>query len=219
MLASTMDHIVIGANHLHIETARLENTLNSTFLSGGKHDLMATHNRLLKLQDNIYLEVIAVDPEAYSKTNASRRPRWFSLDNKFIQERLARAAQPLTWVVAVSDIEAAKSKCDYDPGEIIEVSRDQLKWRLTVPTNGGLIEEGILPSLIEWPEGRNPAHLMADSGVSLESLVVSHPEPERISSSLEKLNFEGPLKVITGTKSLSFHFLRADGHVEIVDEN
>ena len=219
MLASSIDHIVIGANHLHIETARLENTLNSTFLGGGKHDLMATHNRLLKLQDSIYLEVIAVDPEARPKTNVSRRHRWFSLDSKITQERLARAAQPLTWVVAVSDIEAAKSKCDYDPGEIIEVSRDHLKWRLTVPTDGSLSEEGILPSLIEWPEGRNPAHLMADSGVRLKSLVVSHPEPKRISSLLEKLNFGGPLKVIRGTKSLSFHFLRTDGHIKVIEEN
>ena len=216
MLTSTMDHIVIGAKNLQIGAAQLENTLSVSFLSGGKHALMATHNKLLKLQASIYLEVIAIDPEAYPKDETRRAHRWFSLDSKKTQQRLARAAQPLTWVVSVSDIEAAKSKCDYDPGEIIEVSRDRLKWRLTVPTDGSLREDGILPSLIEWPEGRNPSHLMAESGVRLKNLMVSHPEPERILATLEKLNFKGPLKVATGTKSLAFHFLKANGKGAII---
>ena len=211
-----MDHIVIGANNLHIETAKLENTLSTKFLGGGKHSLMRTHNKLLKLQDSIYLEVIAVDHEASQKNNACKEQRWFSLDTKLTKQRLARAAQPLTWVVAVSDIEAAKSECDYNPGEIIEVSRDHLKWRLTVPADGSLSEEGILPSLIEWPNGQNPAYLMTESGVRLESLVVSHPEPERISTSLKNLNFEGPLKIVAGTKSISFHFVRADGNGVVI---
>ncbi len=216
MLTSTMDHIVIGANKLHIETAQLENTLNASFLDGGKHLLMATHNKLLRLQDSIYLEVIAIDPEAHSQKMISGRQRWFSLDSQFTQQRLARAAQPLTWVVSVSDIEAAKSECEYDPGEIIEVSRDHLKWRLTVPNDGSLREEGILPSLIEWPEGQNPSNIIAKSGVRLENLLVSHPEPERIMAMLEKLNFKGPLKVVTGIKSLAFHFLKADGNSIII---
>ena len=216
MLTSTMDHIVIGANDLHIETAQLEKTLNAPFLGGGKHALMATHNKLLRLQDSIYLEVIAVDPEATLKKEINRKQRWFSLDTKSTQQRLARAAQPLTWVVSVSDIEAAKSKCDYDPGEIIEVSRDHFNWRLTVPNDGTLREDGVLPSLIEWPEGQNPSHLMAESGVRLENLLISHPEPERFRTTLKKLNFKGPLKVITGKKGLTFHFRKANGNDAII---
>ena len=44
--------------------------------AGGKHAHMGTHNRLLSLGD-LYLEVIAPDPEAPRPA----WPRWFDLDN------------------------------------------------------------------------------------------------------------------------------------------
>ena len=61
----------------------------------------------------------------------------------------------------VGMILAASSPCDCD----------DLQWRLTVADDGALAENGILPILIEWPDGRNPAHRMADSLVRLSRLV------------------------------------------------
>lgn len=40
-----------------------------------------THNRCLGMEDGIYLEVIAVDPEAPPPS----RPRWFGLDDPSMQ--------------------------------------------------------------------------------------------------------------------------------------
>ena len=211
MLISTLDHIVVGAKELNSGTAQLKILLDCEFLAGGKHTLMATHNSLLKLQKDIYLEVIATDPDACPANPIDGRKRWFALDAKSTQDKLARTAQPLTWVIAVSDIEYAKSKCGYDPGEIIEVSRGDLKWRLTVPADGSLIEEGVLPSLIEWPKGQNPANHLPESGVGIKSLVISHPNPERILDTLEKLKFSGPVETITGERGLEFNFVKANG--------
>lgn len=47
-----------------------------------------THNRCLGMEDGIYLEVIAVDPEAPPPS----RPRWFGLDDPFMQVGLGKAA-------------------------------------------------------------------------------------------------------------------------------
>ena len=64
MIQSTIDHIVIGAADLEKATKRVENLIKADFSTGGKHPLMATHNRLIKLQNSIYMEVISIDPSA-----------------------------------------------------------------------------------------------------------------------------------------------------------
>ena len=49
--------------------------------------IMGTHNKLLKLQSNIYLEVIANNPNV-SKPS---RQRWFSLDESGIKEKIKKS--------------------------------------------------------------------------------------------------------------------------------
>ena len=94
-----IDHIVIGAASLYL-TARIEQQFGAAFGGGGKHPMMATHNRLLKLQDDVYCEVIAVDP--YATTG---RPRWFSLDTPQTKIKLRAGPRPLCWAWSVSDIQ------------------------------------------------------------------------------------------------------------------
>ena len=43
---------------------------------------MGTHNRVLGMAGGMYLEVIAIDPDA------AARPRWFGLDEPAMRERL-----------------------------------------------------------------------------------------------------------------------------------
>ena len=75
-MASRFDHVVIGAAQLGDAAAIVEARLGATLTGGGKHPLMATHNRLMRLADG-YLEVIAIDPDA----PAPDRARWYELDN------------------------------------------------------------------------------------------------------------------------------------------
>jgi len=142
MIQSTIDHIVIGAADLEKATKRIEQFLKANFSSGGKHPLMATHNRLIKLQKSIYMEVISIDPSATMPQYSGQKKRWFSLDSQSTKRRLSLAPQPLCWVAAVDNIEQAVSHCGYNPGKIIEVTRDDLRWRLTVPENGKLSFDG-----------------------------------------------------------------------------
>jgi hypothetical protein len=203
-LKSIIDHIVIGAEYLDKAKFQIETLLDAEFCGGGKHPLMATHNSLLKLQENIYMEVISIDPDALPASGAAGRPRWFSLDSEVTRAKLNQTPQPLCWVLSVANIETAKLRCGYDPGEIIEVTRDDLKWRLTVPKDGSLIEEGVLPSLIEWPAGRNPADQMPESKITLNRLLLSHPHPNEIRAILLKLGVDGPVEVVLGKKCVIF---------------
>ena len=99
-MRSVIDHIVCGCEFLDRGTAHLEHVIGKNFVVGGKHDLMATHNRLLKLQDSIYFEAIAIDHGAAQKHGDISRKRWFSLDEDRTKQRLAGSPRPLR-VVAV----------------------------------------------------------------------------------------------------------------------
>jgi len=71
-----IDHLVVCAESLEEGAAFVEAKLGVAMSAGGKHALMGTHNRLLSLGAEAYLEVIAIDPEA----GPPGRARWFGLD-------------------------------------------------------------------------------------------------------------------------------------------
>ena len=201
---AVIDHLVFGCDHLQNGTSFLEQTLGVGFSGGGKHTLMATHNRLLKLQDSIYFETIAIDHEAVQIHGGIGRKRWFSLDEDLTKQRLAQSPRPLTWVVAVDDIYDAASKCGYDAGKITTMTRGDLEWMLTIAENGTLVEDGLLPSFIQWPGGRNPANKLPESGTRLQRLILQCPQPDAIGQSIAKLGIDGPVEVRPGSANLIF---------------
>ena len=201
---AVIDHLVFGCDDLQDGTSFLEQTLGVSFSGGGKHTLMATHNRLLKLQDSIYFEAIAIDHEAVQKHGNIGRKRWFSLDEDRTKERLAQSPRPLTWVVAVDDIYDAASKCGYDAGKITAMTRGDLEWMLTIAENGTLVEDGLLPGLIQWPGGRNPANKLPESGTRLQRVILQHPQPDVIGQIIDQLGIDGPVEVKPGPANLIF---------------
>ena len=201
---TVIDHLVFGCDDLQDGTSFLEQRLGAGFAGGGKHTLMATHNRLLKLQDSIYFEAIAIDHEAVQKHGGIGRKRWFSLDEDRTKQGLAQSPRPLTWVVAVDDIYDAASKCGYDAGKITTMTRGDLEWMLTIPEDGTLVEDGLLPGFIQWPGGRNPANKLPESGTRLQRLILQCPQPDAIGQSIEKLGIDGPVEVRPGPANLIF---------------
>lgn len=206
------DHVVIGASRLAQDTRKVERQLGATTGGGGAHPLMATHNRLMRLGESSgYLEVIAVDPTA---PPPSRR-RWYTLDDQHTTERLSLRPRALCWVASVDDIEAATRACGYDAGEIIEVTRGDLRWRLTVPDDGGLAGDGILPALIEWPDGINPVASLPAQDVRLAGITATHPDPNSIMTCLERLGLAGLVTLTSGPALIAFDFTTETGIVRI----
>ena len=210
---AVIDHIVFGCDQLDSGTAYLEAMLAASFSAGGQHHMMATHNRLLRLQNSIYLEAIAIDHVAAAKTGDIGRCRWFSLDDDCTRQKLAISPQPLCWVVAVDDIHQATAKCGYDAGRISRVTRDDLEWWLTIPDDGSLAESGLLPSFIEWPSGRNPANRLPENGATLKNIILVHPNPQFITSCIDGIGINGPIVVRQGQSELIFQLQTSAGEL------
>lgn len=178
-MQSHLDHIVIGARSLDEGAAFIEKELGVRVPQGGEHRLMGTHNRVMALGEALYLEIIAVNPEAPPPS----RPRWFGLDAPSVQERLALGPALLTWVVNVPDMSRLPEKNPY--GEALEMKRDHLEWLITVPSDGALPGNGWLPSIIQWKTDGHPAGGMTDLGCSLQKLAIYHRYSRRFYKNLE----------------------------------
>ena len=119
--------------------------------------------------------------------------------------RLNKGIHLLCWVLQVEDIYQARKNCGYYPGEVINMSRGDLEWLITVPKDGGLAEGGISPVLIQWPGGRNPADRLTLSPVQLKHLEITHPSPSNIENILQRLSTTPEVKITHGKPTLCFH--------------
>src|SRR3954447_8836016 len=94
--ATQIDHLVVSAPTLAAGAAWARSAIGADPRPGGRHVRMGTHNLLLGLGPDAYLEVIATDPAA----PPPGRPRWFGLDD------LAPDAAPrlAAWVIRTVDV-------------------------------------------------------------------------------------------------------------------
>ncbi len=170
-----VDHLVVAAASLAEGVAWCEATLGVTPAPGGRHALMGTHNRLVKIADEAfpeaYLEILAIDPDA----PAPGRARWFGLD------AIDLAGGPrLVHVVARSTMldmhRWGLVNVGLNPGNPLRASRETarglLSWEILVRDDGRLECGGALPTLIQW-SGRHPAADLPDSGVTLQRLALN----------------------------------------------
>ena len=208
---SRIDHIVIGVDKLSSGTKNIESKLNTKFSPGGEHKVMGTHNNLLKLQSDIYLEIIANNPDVDKPSHQ----RWFSLDEERTKEKIKHSPRALCWVLEVDNIEDTVKKCGYNPGEILQLSRDELTWKVTVPSNGKLVENGVLPALIEWPNGQHPSKKLTNSELSINKLSLFHPEPYKIKNIISNLIESDLIRVSEGFPKIELILTTQNGKVVI----
>ena len=173
-----LDHLVVAAATLAQGVAWCEATLAVTPGPGGRHALMGTHNRLIKIATedypDAYLEIIAIDPEA----SAPARARWFALDDPAMQASL-QAGPRLIHLVARSNMldmhRWGLIALGHQPGEPVAASRatpaGELRWEMLLRADGALNCGGALPTLIQW-QGLHPAQAMPASGVTLRALTL-----------------------------------------------
>jgi hypothetical protein len=160
-----LDHLVVAARTLEEGARWLEERLGCDTVPGGRHALMATHNRLLSLGPSHYLEIMSIDPDAVPPARA----RWFALDTPAMQELLARGPALIHWAMRTPDLPAALR--DYPhPVEIVEFERGPFSWRMGLPRGGELPCGGECPTLIQWHGSRHPARELPPSACTLEAL-------------------------------------------------
>jgi hypothetical protein len=168
-MATRLDHLTVVAPSLAIGSAFVEAALGVRPGPGRTHPGMATHNLLLSLGADSYLEVISTDPAAAPV----HRPRWFGLDHV----RPGDAARLAAWVASTDAIES----CVVPVLGVVETMRREIHtWKMTVRADGSVPLEGAAPLLIQRTPGANPAGALPPSGLQLRRLRIRHPEPDRV---------------------------------------
>ena len=182
-----LDHLAVVAGRLEDGVAAVEALLSVPMAGGGKHALMGTHNRLLGLGD-LYLEVIAVDPEA----PAPARPRWFDMDRFTGLPRLAN------WVAGCDDLGAEVARGPAGIGQPLALQRGDYRWQMAVPEDGQLPFDGAFPALIQWEGPAHPARALPDLGLRLHRLEIAHPQAEALRAALEGRLQDPRIRIVDG---------------------
>lgn len=198
-MQTRIDHLVIAAADLTQGTAFVKKCLGVEMPYGGVHENMGTHNHLMRLGDNLFLEVIAVNPEM----EPPEKPRWYGLDDPYIRRQIKAQPALLTWVVNTENIEKLLQQATLSFGRATLLHRGELSWYFGLPEDGRLLASGILPYVIEWQADSHPAKIMADALCRFKSLEVYHPYPSWLRSTLESIGAADLVKIHSSPKNSS----------------
>ena len=216
VLKTQIDHIVVVAQTLEQGVAWCEATLGITPQPGGDHPQFGTHNRLFKIATPnfslAYFEIIAIKKIAAqaintpaSAQNKDPKARWFDMDDAALQAAVAKEPRLVHFVANTEDIQAARAALKaqgIDRGAAVEASRPtrkgRLEWKITVRDDGQRLFNGALPSLIQWgktnaaePLRLHPRNTLPRSGVSLQSVAVTSPTPEKLQAAYDAIGLVG----------------------------
>lgn len=194
-----LDHIAVAGATLEEATRHVEEALGCALGPGGRHDHMGTHNRLLGLGPDIYLEAIAVDPSAPRPA----WPRWFRLDEFEGKPRLTN------WIVRTGDLDAALAAAPEGAGVATALARGDFRWRMGIPADGRLPFDDAHPALIEWQGGLKPQDRLADVGIRLERLEVAHPNADALRAALPL--YDPRVVIVAGSPALCATFATPHG--------
>lgn len=196
----SLDHIAVTGATLEDARAHVEEALGVALKAGGKHDMFSTHNALLGLEDGLYLEAIAINPDA----PAPRRPRWFDMD------RFEGAPRVTNWICRCKDLVAAQTALP-EVGDILDLARDDLTWRIAVPGDGRLPFDQCHPAVIQWQTGLHPAKRLGPSGCQMTRLVVAHPEASALNALISPLLSSGIVAFEPGAREIRAEFSTPHG--------
>jgi Glyoxalase-like domain len=174
-----LDHLVYAAPDLARAIADLEQRLGVHATIGGKHTGLGTHNALLSLSEDAYLEIIGPDPDQPPPAI----PRPFDIDS-------LTAPRLVTWLAKARNLDQQLENAraaGYNLGKATPMSRDlpdgtRIEWRLAIPPQS--LGDGLVPILIEWHTDQHPAKTSA-RGCTLVELYGEHPQPETVRPILE----------------------------------
>lgn len=189
-MTTKLDHLVLGAETLAQGIHYVESLLGVTVPPGGEHPRYGTHNRVMRLGDDCYFEIIAIDPAA----TPEKTPRWYGLDDPRIKSRISRSPALIAWVASVSDLTTVADAAHWIDGEITEISRGNMHWQMLLP-KAGLADDPLLPWFIHWPEGQHPLPGMQSLDCSLARIGAAVPDPDYFSACLNSVGAQSLIDV------------------------
>ncbi|WP_291913393.1 VOC family protein [Limnohabitans sp.] len=217
-MKTQIDHLVVMAASLDQGVQWCEDTLGITPGPGGEHEKYGTHNRLFKIASPqfplAYFEIIAINPQAVIPKRA-QVPRWFDMDDAALQKAVAQGPRLIHFVSSTDDVKAARHVLrtqGIERGQVVHASRKSSKgtinWQITVREDGERLFNGCLPTLIQWgkPDATEPLRLhprnsLPRSGVTLQSLTVSHPSGVKLQAAFDAIGL-ADIAIETGPANL-----------------
>ncbi|WP_113910522.1 VOC family protein [Roseovarius dicentrarchi] len=195
-----LDHVAIAATDLNEGAAWVRRALGVPTAPGGQHAHFGTHNRLLGLDDGLYLEVIAIDPAAPAPGQA----RWFDLDRFSGPPRIG------TWICRTGDLQGAQAALP-GIGAQVSLARGDLRWRMAVPDSGVLPFDNCHPAVMQWDCARHPAASLPATGITLRRLIVRHPDAHDLQTRLAGVLVDDRVVIEAGPPGLRAEFDTPDG--------
>ena len=203
-----IDHVVIGARSLEEGAAFLRAHLGVEPAPGGVHEGVGTHNLLLGLGPDCYLEVIAPDPGQPEPPH----PRPFDLDDPSMRLMLEAEPRLIAWVARTPVLDAVVARLGAShAGEIRAMRRGELSWRMALPPQRQDMDN-LIPALIQWDGGASAAQRLPDSGLRLRALEAEHPEADAVRQALAQRGLEEAVRLRRSPHArLVARLLRPDG--------
>ncbi|EJE53999.1 hypothetical protein PMI14_01102 [Acidovorax sp. CF316] len=174
----TLDHLTLIAPSLEDGAAHVHACLGIDLPAGREHPDMGTHNRLLRLGDDVYLEVIALNPAAPPSAQA----RWFGLDDQdAVREAWHRGHRLRGWVARTQQMDAVLAQHGHLLGRKTQLSAGAAPpYFFAIPPGGGLPLAGVAPSVIDRGQRPPPIAAMPDLGARLARFTLEHPDPAMV---------------------------------------
>ncbi len=184
----TLDHLTIISPTLIEGVEHVKDCLGIEVPFGTRHHYMGTHNHRLQLGQNVYLEIVALDPDGVDPGRA----RWFGVDDPDqVRSDWDEMRRLRGWVAAVSPIESlVRQQPQF--GEVVPLPFNEPEFAFAIPADGSLPLGGVLPSLIDHRGDPTRMSDIPDLGARLMSFFVYHPEPEEIGATYNGLKIDRP---------------------------
>jgi hypothetical protein len=184
-----LDHLTVIAPTLAEGIRHVRACLDLDVPFGQRHYYMGTHNHLLQLGDMIYLEIVALDPDA----DHPGRVRWFGLDDQQQVRRCWDAGYRLRgWVARTDDIDNVLEGREAIFGRKVALPMDNPSFDFAIPDDGSLPFGGGLPSIIDRRGKSRSMASIADLGARLRGFSIEHPDAEVITALLRDLTVDRP---------------------------
>ena len=217
-MKTQIDHLVVVAKTLEQGVQWCEATLGITPAPGHEHAQQGTHNRLFKIATPAhplaYFEIIAINPDAKKPANPLAK-RWFDMDSPALQAAAASEPRLVHFVASTTELQAARvalKALGIDRGPALPSSRHArrgvLHWQMTVRDDGQRLFDGALPTLMQWgkadeaePLRLHPRNTLPRSGVTLQSLAVTHPTAPKLQAAFDAVGLSD-VAVVAGPADL-----------------
>jgi len=185
--ALPVDHLIYVTRNLDSAVADLERRLGVRATPGGRHPGRGTHNALIALGSDTYLEILAPDPSQ----PGIALPPWFGPDGQGPAHLASWAAKGTN----LDQLVATATRRGVTMGPIGSGSRRRpdgvlLTWSTTATSAAA--GDGLIPFFIDWGSSPHPAASSA-AGVRLLSLRAEHPALAPIRQLLDSLGLALPV--------------------------